>query len=77
MAKAKIKVDRGVPAELHAYPKVWNIQVNLIFIAGVVVRVEPVGLVDAPDGKYELRYQLGGTQEARRVRVERGDILGI
>lgn len=76
MSKAKVTMQRGVPAELHADPKVWNIQVNLVLIAGVVVRAEPVGLVDAPDGEYELRYQFGRAQESRRVRVERGDILG-
>jgi hypothetical protein len=76
MAKAKIKVEHRVPAELHAYPKVWNILVNLILISGVVVRVEPTSLIEAPDGLYEVRYQFGGKQESKRVRVERGDILG-
>jgi len=76
MRKAKIKVERGIPAELHAYPRVWNIQVNLVLIAGVIVRAEPVSLIEAPDGDYELRYQFGGKQEVQRVRIERGDMLG-
>jgi hypothetical protein len=77
MPKAKIKIVRGIPAELHAHPRVWNIHVNLVLIAGVVVRVEPVGLVDAPDGEYELRFPFEGRQEVRHVRVERGDMLGL
>lgn len=76
MPKAKIRVERGVPAALQAYPKVWNVYVNLVLIAGVVVRVEPATTIDAPDGDYELRYQFEGRQETRQVRVERGDILG-
>ena len=69
-------MQRNVPAELHAYPKVWNIQVNLVLIAGVVVRAEPVGLVDAPRWRVRTALSVGGRQESRRVRVERGDILG-
>jgi len=77
MSKAKIRMEHGVPAALCAYPKVWNIHVNLVFIASVVVRAEPVELLEAPDGIYELRYQFAGRDETRRVRVERGDILGV
>ena len=75
MAKTKIKVETEVPAELHAHPKVWNIQVNLVLIAGVVVRVEPTAPIGAPDGAYELRFPFEGRPQIRRVRVERGDIL--
>src|SRR5436190_16803249 len=74
--KSNLKIELRVPAELHAYPKVWNIDVNLVLIGGFVVRVEPAVSIDAPDGDYELHYHFGGRQEDRRVRVERGDILG-
>jgi len=76
MAKIKIRVERGVPVALCAYPKVWNIHVNLVLIAGVVVvRAEPAKGLEAPDGIYELRYQFAGRDESRPVRVERGDLL--
>ena len=75
MAKAKIRMEHGVPAALCAFPKVWNIHVNLVLIAGVVVRAEPTELVGAPDGIYELHYQFTGRDESRRVRVEGGDLL--
>ena len=75
MPKAKIRMEHGVPAALCAYPKVWNIHVNLVLIAGVVVRAEPEKRLEAPDGIYELRYQFAGRDESRPVRVERGDLL--
>ena len=75
MTKAKIRVEREVPAELHAYPKVWNIHVNLVVIAGVVVRAEPAAPIEVPGGTYKLRFRFKGRQEVRQVRVERGDIL--
>ncbi len=78
MARAKVRVMRDVPGELHAGGTVWPIRVNLIINAAAsrVMRVEPADLVNAPDGLYELRYVFDGRQECKRIRVERGDILG-
>ncbi len=77
MARAKVRVMRDVPGELHTSGAVWPIRVNLIVNAGsTVMRVEPADLVNAPDGLYELRYVFNGSPEIRSVRVERGDILG-
>ena len=77
MARAKIQMMRDVVAELKAEGRVWRISVNLIINSGrSVMRVEPAELVNAPDGVYELRYVFDGQSETRRVRVERGDLLG-
>ncbi len=76
MARAKVRVLRDVPGELHAGGTVCEIRVNLIITGSTVMRVEPADLVNAPDGLYELRYVFDGRHECKRVRVERGDILG-
>ncbi len=77
MARAKVRVMRDVPGELHASGTVLPSRVNLIINAGsAVMRVEPADLVNAPDGLYKLRYVFNGSPEIKSVRVERGDILG-
>ncbi len=77
MARAKVRVMRDIPGELHTGSKVWEIRVNLIINSGgTVMRVEPAELVNAPDGLYKLRYVFNGSPEIKSVRVERGDILG-
>ena len=79
----RIKIVRGVTAELHADDKVWSVVINVVAdeiyetakLRRAIVRVEPNSIIDAPDGLYELRFAFDGRIEIRRIRVQRGDLL--
>ena len=54
----RIKIVRGVTAELHADEKVWSVVINVVAdeiyetakLRRAIVRVEPNSIIDAPDG---------------------------
>ena len=79
----RIKVVRGVTAELRADDRVWRVVINVVAdeiyetakLRRAIVRVEPNSIIDAPDGMYELRFAFDGGIEIRRIRVQRGDLL--
>ncbi len=55
MPKPKVKIERGLPADIRTQTKVWNIAVNLVLIAGVVVRVEPAAAIAIHAGFHPLQ----------------------